>query len=62
MLYLLSHYRTFVLIISCYLTPSLAVFRSCLSETILILDIEIEQGILNIVELSYCNGKSINKK
>ena len=44
----LSHYGTFVFIIICYLTPSLAVVHSYHGEAILILDIEIKLGILNI--------------
>ena len=45
----LSHYK-FLFIIICYLTPSLVVVHSYHDETIfiLILDIEIKQGILNI--------------
>jgi hypothetical protein len=39
----LSHYGTFVFIIICYLTPSLAVVHLYHGETILILDIEIKQ-------------------
>ena len=43
-----SHYETFVFILICYLTPSLAFVHSYHGEKILILDIEIKQGILNI--------------
>ena len=44
----LSHYETFIFILICYLTPSLAFVHSYHGEKILILDIEIKQGILNI--------------
>ena len=49
MLYLLHYHITeFVFIIISYSTPSLAVVHSYHGETILILDIAIKQGTLNI--------------
>jgi nucleosome binding factor SPN SPT16 subunit len=42
----LSHYRTFVFIIICYSTLSLAIFHSYRGENICIIHIEMKQGII----------------